>query len=159
MNYERNKEFVKRYAEDVIIDLKEMMIELMNEKVIEYLSFDESMLRIRYGCKNSNQLMWINVCTIKQETDRYSKQELTDIFFDHVSKTEFNRFCEILNIDFNFIYGWYLSFGQSYSPLNSMYHRDYKCFEKMFEMKYRKYFTEERRRLRKIERKKNKQNI
>lgn len=163
MYYEKNKEFVKLYSEDVIIDLKPMMIELINEQKYEYVSFGEAMFRGSNGhLKEINKLIWVKDGVLKLQCNRYTKQELTDIFFNHVSKTEFNRFCEILNIDFDFIYNWYLSFEQSYSPLHWMYRKDYKCFEKLLENKYKIYFRDEKRRLRNIEkknRKLNKQNI
>ena len=163
MNYERNKEFIKDYSESVLLDLKEMMIELIKDSIIIVKYYDVLRLRIYDNDDKVYRIFWFGDESIKQYGKKYTKEQIAYIFFDNVSKTEFDRFCGILNIDFLYIYEWYESFVDSfyyeYKPNYIRYEKDNKCFEKLFEDKYKIYFRDEKRRLKNIEKKNRKNNI
>ena len=163
MNYEKNKEFVIRYSEDVILDLKPMMIDLIKDSIVEVFCYNVSRLRIYDRDNETYRIFWFGDDNIKQYGKKYTRPQIAYIFFDHVSKTEFDRFCEILKIDFEFIYGWYENFIYSrspdYGPDNFIYRKDDNCFNKLLENKYKIYFRDEKRRLKNIEKKNRKNNI
>ena len=161
MNYEKNKEFVKRFSKDVIVKLKQMMIRLIQNSIVEVFYLGVLRHRIYDNLGKDHLYFWPGDVCIERYGKKYTKQQITDIFFENVDKVEFDKFCEILKIDFNYIYDWYESFiyGCNYriTPRYILYEKDNKCFEKLLEDKYKIYFRDEKRRLRNIE-KKNKKN-
>ena len=139
MNYQKNKEFVEYYVENVLMDLLPMMKNVINEYIIETKSYPYT---IKYINKE-NGIVKIETL-IKQVDEKrhiYTDEEVKQIFFNHTNINEFDKFCNILNIDYENIHIWFQKYDkQTY-------------FYKLLEDKYKQYFRDERRRERNLKRK------
>ncbi len=83
MNSEEEKYFVDYYIENVLKDLQPMMYDIINSRVEIYLD-----------------------CGLKESSPKYNMEEAFKIFEKHINISEYNKFCNLLNIDWFCIYRW-----------------------------------------------------
>ncbi len=140
MNYEKNIEFIKYYVEDVLIDLKPMILSLSKEKI----SIDRPYTVKKYiECINYNVSIEFEEQHIKIENvPKYTNEEIYEIFMKHINVIEYVKFCRILKIGWDEIFLW------AYFPYNKT-----TDFEDKYKNNCETYFRDQRRYLKNQERK------
>lgn len=140
MNYEKNLEFVKYYQENVLEDLKPIILKLNEEKI----TYDVP-IEIHYDVIDPETDKIIEKCIerrIRREvTQKYNINQLFEIFQQHTNKDEYDKFCEILKIGWTCIFMWCVEYR---------YRKNY--FVEKLELKYEQYFRDQKRHERNLKR-------
>ena len=140
MNYQKNKEFMKYYVENVLMNLVPMMKRLFDESYLETKLYPYTVTYI------DKETGIVKIETLIKQVDEkrqiYMDEDIKNIFFDNVNKKEFETFCNILRINYEKHIYYFLKNNQKES-----------YFYDIFEDNYKIYFRDEKRRKRNIERK------
>ena len=146
MNYQKNKEFVEYYVENVLMDLLPMMKNVINESIIETKSYPYT---VEYMNRKTGIIKIEYYIKIKDEkSPKYTDEEVKQIFFNHININEFDKFCKISYQNYEKIKLWFKMCGKGF-----FFGGEKQYFYEMFEDKYKQYFRDERRREQNLKRK------
>jgi hypothetical protein len=121
-NYEKNLEFIRYYVENVLIDLKPMILSLSKERISingphtvkKHVKFMEKLIEI-------NETKYVHL----DNALKYNSDDIYEIFIQHTNISEYDEFCEILDIGWDEIYYWYC-----YKSSNKYFEFQYKMSRK-----------------------------
>ena len=140
MNYEKNLQFIRYYVENVLLDMKPMIISLSKETIpIDRQYQVTTVFKNRYGDILKEET---KQCVKTENVPKYDKNEIYKIFMKHINEIEYTNFCRILKIGWLDIYRWFTI---------DTYRDDY--FERLLETNSEQYFRDQRRYLKKQQRK------
>lgn len=133
MNYQQNKNFVKYYNNNVLLDLLPMMTYLFKESIVEtkYYPYTVEYMNRETGIIKTET----HIKIVDEKRQKYTDNEIKRIFFDHVNINEFEMFCEILRIDYNYIV-------VCFKHINIF---EFEHFNYLLGKKYEQYFRDEKR--------------
>lgn len=141
MNYEKNLEFIKYYVENVLLDMKPMIISLSKETIPIDRHYQVTTVIKNYS--NGNILKEeTKQCVKTENVPKYTNGEIYRIFMKHINEIEYTNFCRILKIGWSDIYRWFTI---------DTYRDDY--FERLLKTNSEQYFRDQRRYLKKQQRK------
>lgn len=146
MNYEKNLQFIRYYVENVLLDMKPMIISLSEETIpIDRQYQVTTVFKNRYGDILKEET---KQCVKTENVPKYTKGEIYKIFMKHLNEIEYTNFCRILKIGWSDIYRWF-TIDTSYRNV---------IFEQRLKANSEQYFRDQRRYLKKQQRK-NKKNL
>ena len=147
MNYEKNSQFIEYYVENVLMNLKPVIMSLSKETIP--IDRPYQVTRVFKNYSNGSILkIETKQCVKTENVPKHTKGEIYKIFMKLVNEIEYTNFCRILKISWLDIYRWFTI---------DTYRDGY--FEQLLKTNSEQYFRDQRRYLKNLQRKKNKKII
>ena len=142
MDYEKNLEFVKYFQENVLEDLKPMILKLNLERTIVEIPFSIDYEIIDNETGEVKQMVEHRIR--RESHPKYDMEQSFEIFKQHINMEEYEKFCKIfrtgqISIWYS-VYFWATGYREG-------------CFIRRIELKYEQYFRDQKRHEAKLKRK------